>query len=65
MTVVDMVETIINAFMPSAKTSDANGINDIGSTDNKPRAYGYDGGYGGTISQLVDFAKTLYMLSGK
>lgn len=66
MSVVDMIETLINAFVPNMDTSDANGINDIGSTDNKPRSYGGAfGNYGGTISQLVNFAKTLYNLSRK
>ena len=58
MSVIDMVETLMNAFLPAQ--SDAN---DKGTTDNKPRAY--DSGYGGTISQLVNFAQTLYSLSKK
>ena len=58
MSVIDMVETLMNAFLPAQ--SDAN---DKGTTDNKPRAY--DTGYGGTISQLVNFAQTLYSLSKK
>jgi len=62
MSVIDMVETLMNAFLPNQ--SDANGVNDndIGSTDDKPRSYGQ---YGGTISQLVNFAKTIYSLSKK
>jgi len=60
MSVIDMIETLMNAFMPSFKT-DGNG-NDEGTTDDKPRAYGQ---YGGTISQLVNFAQTLYNLSRK
>ena len=61
MSVIDMVETLMNAFLPTQ--TDANGVNDKGTTDNKPRAY--DTGYGGTISQLVNFAQTLYSLSKK
>ena len=61
MSVIDMIETLMNAFLPTQ--SDANGMeNDIGTTDNKPRLFGQ---YGGTISQLVNFAKTLYSLSRK
>ena len=56
-----MVETLMNAFLPTQ--TDANGVNDKGTMDNKPRAY--DSGYGGTISQLVSFAQTLYSLSKK
>ena len=54
MSVIDMVETLMSAFLPNQ--SDANGVNDndIGSTDDKPRSYGQ---YGGTISQLVNFGK--------
>jgi len=62
MSVIDMVETLMSAFLPNQ--SDATGVNDndIGSTDDKPRSYGQ---YGGTISQLVNFAKTIYSLSKK
>ena len=65
MSVIDMIETLINTFMPafSQTTSDTDGVNDMGTTDNKPRSY--YGNYGGTISQLVNFAKTLYNLSRK
>lgn len=65
MSVVNMIETLINAFMPNFSTSDADGLNDRGTTDNRPRAYGDGFGYGGTISQLVNFAKTLYSLTKK
>lgn len=64
MSVIDMIETLMNAFLPSQTTSDitGSGANDMGTTDNKPRSYG---NYGGTISQLVNFAQTLYNLSRK
>ena len=65
MSVVNMIETLLNAFMPNEATSDADGLNDRGSTDNRPRAYDNGLGYGGTISQLVNFAKTLYSLTRK
>jgi len=61
MSVIEMIETLMNAFLPTQ--SDANGMdNDIGTTDNQPRLFGQ---YGGTISQMVNFAKTLYSLSKK
>ena len=59
MSVIDMIETLMNAFMPSQ--TDGNG-NDQGTTDDKPRAYGQ---YGGTLGQLVNFAQTIYNLSRK
>ena len=43
MSVIDMIETLMNAFLPTQ--SDANGVdNDIGQTDNKPRLFGEYGG---------------------